>query len=370
MSSAAFALVIEAPSNGGFWRGAARRFTWRSVASGVLVSVALTVVSEIALIPIDPGRLPPPITVAFMTGFLSIFVAVMLADEAVARGAPRKAAYPFAIALAAAFGAVAQWRVNAALGITPTWDLGPHMLWLTQPTGCFFLFTMVGALATGVYVNLRTAQAAIRRMHAAESARAAAQRRTIESQLQALQARIEPRFLFDTLARVRDLYEADAARASRMLDELIAYLRAALPHLRESASTLGREVELARAWLAIVAARADDGPRLDVDLEADTGNAPVPAMLLLPLVERALAAAGEGVTRVRLAALRSERRLRIELNVDSSSPGAEVAQSGIELLRERLRALFADAASIDWRSRPGGIAAAIELPSERAGAAR
>src|SRR5207244_943800 len=96
---------------------------------------------------------------------------------------------------------------------------------------------------TFVYVSERTARLAVQRMRSAELARAAARRRTIESRLQAMQARVEPQFLFNTLARVRDLGDLDAEAGHRMLDELISYLRAALPHLRESTSTLGREAE-------------------------------------------------------------------------------------------------------------------------------
>ena len=69
-----------------------------------------------------------------------------------------------------------------------------------------------------------------------------------------MQARVEPRFLFNTLAQVERLYEIDAQRADRMLDDLIVYLRAALPQLRETTSTLSREIELAKAYLNIVEA--------------------------------------------------------------------------------------------------------------------
>ena len=79
-----------------------------------------------------------------------------------------------------------------------------------------------------------------------------------------MQARVEPQFLFNTLAQVRQLYDSDAPLAGKMLDDLIAYLRAALPHLRESSSTLGKEAALARAYLDIVRVRL--GERLAFDI--------------------------------------------------------------------------------------------------------
>ena len=61
-----------------------------------------------------------------------------------------------------------------------------------------------------------------------------------------MQAQVEPHFLFNTLASVQYLTETDPPDAHRLLGHLIAYLRAALPQLRASSTTLGQEVELAR----------------------------------------------------------------------------------------------------------------------------
>ena len=60
-----------------------------------------------------------------------------------------------------------------------------------------------------------------------------------EAQLTALQAQIEPHFLFNTLANVKRLYETAPDQGREMLASLINYLRAALPAMRESGSTLG-----------------------------------------------------------------------------------------------------------------------------------
>jgi sensor histidine kinase YesM len=106
------------------------------------------------------------------------------------------------------------------------------------------------------------------RMRAAELARTLSRRRTLESRLQAMQARVEPQFLFNTLAQVRELYERDAVVAGRVLDDLISYLRAALPHLRESSSTLGQEIALARAYLDIMQVRLGERLEFSIDRHA------------------------------------------------------------------------------------------------------
>jgi hypothetical protein len=365
MNAPPFVLVVEGAGSAdgaGFWRGVARRFTARSIGIGVLVSVALALVGDFALIgrpePVATIFRPDPV-LSFMTGHLSIFVAVLIADEAVARGAQRWTSYALAIVAGAAIGAVAQWHLRFAVGMPVVWVKGPGLLWLTQPAGFFFMFVMVGALAVGVYVNQRTALAAIRRMHAAEQARAAARRRTIESRLQAMQARVEPAFLFDTLARVRDLYEVDAGRAGTMLDDLITYLRAALPHLRESTSTLGREVELVRAFVDIVRAGLDRSLQSRIDVADTARDVPLPAMLLLPLVQHGLQRSAS----LCLDARRAGATLRLEVEVDSDAFVPGRAHAALDALRERLRALYADTATLAFAAdAAGGSRARLELP--------
>ncbi len=83
--------------------------------------------------------------------------------------------------------------------------------------------------------------------HAAEVARAeivAEQLRAsmAEAHLQALQAQVEPHFLFNTLAHVKWLYRRDAESGRRMLDRLVDYLHGALPQVRQSITTLEQEL--------------------------------------------------------------------------------------------------------------------------------
>ena len=115
------------------------------------------------------------------------------------------------------------WYVRTAIGLSFDVPGGGRLLGpmlnvahrVAHHLGLAIVGTIVGGLATFVHVNRRTALAARRRQHAAERARGQARRRTLESQLQALQARVEPMFLFDTLEHIRALYRSDAARGRR-----------------------------------------------------------------------------------------------------------------------------------------------------------
>ena len=98
---------------------------------------------------------------------------------------------------------------------------------------------------------------AAERLDAAKAAQREARRRLAYGQLKAVQARIDPQLLFDMLDAVRRAYESDPVRAEHLLDELVAFLRAALPRLQDASSTVPREAETARALARLHALSAD-----------------------------------------------------------------------------------------------------------------
>src|SRR5688572_12681227 len=74
-------------------------------------------------------------------------------------------------------------------------------------------------------------------------------RQALDTRMHLLQAQVQPHFLFNTLANVQALVETGSPQASKVLDSLIAYLRAAVPRLHDPTTTLGQEAQLARAYL-------------------------------------------------------------------------------------------------------------------------
>ena len=96
-----------------------------------------------------------------------------------------------------------------------------------------FIFSLIMALL--YFAHLRRSlghEQAAARLVAAQTAQRHARRGMVQARLQEMQARVDPQLLFEMLDTVRRLYERDAARAERFLDELIVFLRAALPRLR------------------------------------------------------------------------------------------------------------------------------------------
>ena len=114
------------------------------------------------------------------------------------------------------------------------------------------------------------------------------ERKALDARLRLLQAQVEPHFLFNTLANVQALVDAGSPHASRVLESLIAYLRAAVPRLHDPATTLRQELHLVRAYLDVMQMRMPD--RLQFALRVDEAAAGLrcPPMTLLTLVENAV----------------------------------------------------------------------------------
>ncbi|HXZ47537.1 MAG TPA: histidine kinase [Usitatibacter sp.] len=196
-------------------------------------------------------------------------------------------------------------------------------------------------------------------------------RQVTEAKLSALQAQVEPHFLYNTLASVQALTETDPQRASAMTGHLIQYLRNALPKMRESVSTVGQEVELARAYLSILQMRM--GPRLafEISMPPELAETPFPPLMLPSLVENAikhgLEPQREGGT-VAIAADAVDGRLRVTVT-DTGRGFAEAPGQGVGLanIRERLGALYGEAGKLTLEANePHGVRATIEVPRDGA----
>jgi len=108
-----------------------------------------------------------------------------------------------------------------------------------------------------------------------------------EARLQALQARIRPHFLFNSINAVLSLIRVEPRRAEVALEDMADLFRVLMADNREL-STLAREVELTRQYLNIEQLRL--GPRLRVEWHVDNmpADALVPPLVLQPLVENAM----------------------------------------------------------------------------------
>ncbi|MBQ5947168.1 sensor histidine kinase [Massilia sp. ST3] len=233
-------------------------------------------------------------------------------------------------------------------------------------------FLLAFALMTAVLMVMVLAAGERRLRRAAEHARqqeqiAAAGQLIAEARLRALQAQIEPHFLYNTLANVVSLIDSQPATARRMLERFIDYLRASLAASRAEHATLGSELDLAGAYLDVLGVRLGERLRWRTEAESALRTLPMTPMLLQPLVENAIMhgiepklEGGEIVLRARL----DGAKLCVEvcdsgngLRAAAPRPGGGV---GLANLRERLRQL---AGQLQLLENPGGgVTARLLLP--------
>ena len=234
-------------------------------------------------------------------------------------------------------------------------DLGKQLHWedepgLVIPTWAYWsagfldvsFYTGIGVAVLEMYRRRTQAQGALE--HATrEQARLA--RELLVSRLAAMQAQVEPHFLFDSLVDVQATYDRDADRGADVMDRLITYLRVALPRLRESGSTVQAEVDLLAAYIAVVAARHRGRPVARFMVDPACTNSRFSPMLLLPLVQRAMRGGDSGRVPervdvdVRSAGADVVAQLRIE------APGLCADDAELARVRDRLAGLY------DGRSR-------------------
>jgi LytS/YehU family sensor histidine kinase len=194
------------------------------------------------------------------------------------------------------------------------------------------------------------------------------ERRLMEAQMAALQAQVEPHFLFNTLALIGQLIETDPPEAARVHAHLIEYLRSTLPQMRaRDGGTLGKQVELSRAYLAIMQARMKERLQVRFEVPMYLHSAPFPPMMLQTLIENSikhgLEPKIEGGT-VTVRAFVAGAILHVEVCDDGVGIDLHADEGvGLANIRERLQLLYGLDAELIMHAIPeGGACATIRLP--------
>ncbi len=258
--------------------------------------------------------------------------------------------------------AVVSWPVLIVTGILMFVLLGPAGF---APLAAVFFW---GSIATKILAGGKRKSDL---MASAATSRAdveALERRLLEAQMAALQAQIEPHFLFNTLALIGQLIETDPPKAAQIHTALIQYLRAALPQIRAKGNgKLGQQVEMSRAYLKIMQARMGERLTASVDLPPELAYAEFPSMMLQTLVENAIKHGLEpkitgGHVSIRASRMGSD----LQVEVTDNGIGFDLhADDGLGLsnIRERLKILYgAKAQLIVEIPAEGGARLCIRIP--------
>jgi len=288
----------------------------------------------------------------------SIGAALVLAGRVPVRSALLRAALmAVAIAIGAAVGELAplllhdegtENDVQRALGRVMRWTV------------------LGGSISAMVYLWRRSGDARAC-AQAADLRRALTERQLAQTNLQVLRSRLEPHFLFNTLATVRRLQQTEPAQGARLLDKLLSYLRLTLGADTARQSTLGQEVDLVESYLGVVAMRMSGRLTLHWDVPAELRACELPALTIATLVENAvkhgIAPQAEGGS-IEVRARAQGGMLEVTV-ADTGAGFSGVGGSGIGLanIRARLATLYGAQATLELAAHvPSGVCARLCVP--------
>jgi len=235
------------------------------------------------------------------------------------------------------------------------------------PMGLVITAITMAILAVNERRMARETAAALQQQQIAEAGQLLA-----EARLRTLQAQIEPHFLYNTLSNVVSLIGSEPDRARHMLERLIDFLRASLSASRAEHATLGAELDLAGAYLDLLAVRMGARLRWRIEAEDSCRDVKIAPMLIQPLVENAIMHGiepkldgGEIVVRAHCDA--AGGLLRIEVSDNGmglgNAPPRPGGGVGLSNLRERLRSLHGSKAQLQLlENQPAGVTSRLLLP--------
>jgi len=207
-----------------------------------------------------------------------------------------------------------------------------------------------------------------------ESMRGKLERAMLEEErarFSSLESRIHPHFLFNTLNSISALIREDPAKAERTVQQLSALLRYSLDTHTSGLTRLGTELRIVTDYLEIEKTRFGDRLMFTIDVPGALDDLEVPPMAIQTLVENSIKhaispsrAGGE----IRIMARTVEDRFLVEVSDDGPGFAANDMKEGhgLDNLRERLAAVFAEDASLRIISgEDGGATVTLSLPRKR-----
>jgi two-component sensor histidine kinase len=208
-----------------------------------------------------------------------------------------------------------------------------------------------------------------RRVREAQLREVQAQLSLQKAELRALQAQVNPHFLFNSLNAIRGTVRENPEQAEDMITSLSNLFRRSLRSDGAQLIPLSEELEAVSDYLALESARFDDRLKVLVEVQPDAERCQVPAMLVQTLVENAVK---HGISKlpkggnVSIRGMREDQRLVLEVeNTGSLGPqdsAGDGTGTGLANARERLRVLCGSQASLSLTDRNGSVAVKVVIP--------
>jgi hypothetical protein len=227
------------------------------------------------------------------------------------------------------------------------------------------LFTLLGTTAVTVVWVVFYVGFTGKRLH--DEKRAELLLALREAELRALEAQINPHFLFNCLNSIRGLVVENPPRAQDMITRLANILRHNLRDDVQHTVPLSSEVDAVADYLALESARFDDRLRVQCSVSPDAGSIPVPSMLLQTLVENAVKhgiaprpAGGDLAIRATLDP--GWLKVEVENTGHLTDPTVDAPRMGLSNTRGRLRILYGDRATLELANREDRVIATVRIP--------
>jgi hypothetical protein len=188
-----------------------------------------------------------------------------------------------------------------------------------------------------------------------------------QAELRALQAQINPHFLFNSLNATRGMISEDPARAQHMITLLAGLLRRALQATDSQVAPLSEEMASVADYLELERTRFEERLQVTLDIEPAASDCAVPVMLVQTLVENAIRhgishlPAG-GAVCVRCAAELESVVVKVENTGGLRSPDPNSAHTGLANARERLRLIYGGRASLNLSGQGNLVTATLVVP--------
>ncbi|HBY61727.1 MAG TPA: hypothetical protein DEH78_18040 [Solibacterales bacterium] len=266
---------------------------------------------------------------------------------------------------AAAVGSLAATSLLMVFGVFPP---AVFRIWYSEAIRIAVLITVFFGFAVYLYKLLESRLEETRLdLQAKELERERALKLATETRLSALESRVHPHFLFNTINSISALIQEDPQRAERMLGQMASLLRFSLD-AHQRLIPLSREVRIVRDYLELESARFESRLRFRIDVPGDLETSAVPPHSLQTLVENSVKFAVAPRRAGGCIAVRAWREGEaLLLSVWDDGPGfteeALRPGHGIDTLRSRLEALFPGEARLWLEPFDQGMRVRLRLPA-------
>lgn len=232
--------------------------------------------------------------------------------------------------------------------------------WAMYNTGTVLRNVLIAGIMGGIAFRYFYLQHQLRRQEQAE----------LNSRIQALQSRIRPHFLFNSMNIIASLIAVDPELAEQVVEDLSELFRASLNDASDHPVALSEELTLCRKYVNIESLRLGDRLQVDWQVEIDEQAVKIPMLTLQPLLENAIYHGIQplpegGVVTVHIG--EENEKLVVQIRNPLSEEGGHEAgnRMAMDNIRRRLHAIYGEAASLVADEGPDHYHTTVSYPMTR-----